>query len=281
VAGLFLFTDEGWRKVSIIGATVKHKVFGTGTVTALTDEVVTVSFYGVERRFIYPDAFEKFLTFSCQELQTHIEEEILKRAIIAKRQKKYEQEQRARRQKLLNYRIAANSHLVVNVPCEQVDNVLQTLSFSTGVYFSGESIGMPRIADRVKPNSVCFITSCQKEQAERERMLVGAFMVAEDFFGDEAGNGIVKGHPKHHLAMPENQYLNFWELADQSAPLRWGKTAFRYCSAALANRMLSEMVAVVQETDQEEKSLELYQYFCAINQLRHLVEQKQDDAESR
>ena len=73
--------------MSIIGATVIHKVFGTGTVTALTDKVVTVIFYGVERRFIYPDAFETFLTFSCQELQTRIEEEILKRAIIAKSQK--------------------------------------------------------------------------------------------------------------------------------------------------------------------------------------------------
>ena len=41
---------------------VKHKTFGAGTVVSYRDKYITVKFSAAEKIFVYPDAFEKFLT---------------------------------------------------------------------------------------------------------------------------------------------------------------------------------------------------------------------------
>ncbi len=43
---------------------VKHKVFGTGTVTAVNGKYLTVAFAAEKKTFVYPDAFESFLTLA-------------------------------------------------------------------------------------------------------------------------------------------------------------------------------------------------------------------------
>ena len=43
---------------------VKHKVFGDGVVLSHKDKYMTVRFATAEKIFVYPDAFEKFLTLS-------------------------------------------------------------------------------------------------------------------------------------------------------------------------------------------------------------------------
>ncbi len=41
---------------------VNHISFGAGVVTEVRDRYFTVMFSGVKKTFVYPDAFEKFLT---------------------------------------------------------------------------------------------------------------------------------------------------------------------------------------------------------------------------
>lgn len=43
---------------------VKHKVFGDGVILAQSDKYITVRFANAEKIFVYPDAFEKFLTLA-------------------------------------------------------------------------------------------------------------------------------------------------------------------------------------------------------------------------
>ena len=45
----------------MVGIKVKHSVFGVGTITAQDDKYLTVEFANKTSRFIYPDAFEKFI----------------------------------------------------------------------------------------------------------------------------------------------------------------------------------------------------------------------------
>ena len=41
---------------------VKHKSFGEGIVTSSDSKYITVKFSDTEKKFVYPDIFEKFLT---------------------------------------------------------------------------------------------------------------------------------------------------------------------------------------------------------------------------
>ncbi|MBQ8880395.1 MAG: hypothetical protein IJY69_06130 [Clostridia bacterium] len=43
---------------------VKHKAFGLGTVVSVNGKYITVKFDSSEKVFVYPDAFERFLTLS-------------------------------------------------------------------------------------------------------------------------------------------------------------------------------------------------------------------------
>lgn len=43
---------------------VKHKSFGEGIITAHVGNYITVKFGEVEKKFVYPDSFERFLTLS-------------------------------------------------------------------------------------------------------------------------------------------------------------------------------------------------------------------------
>lgn len=43
---------------------VKHKAFGEGVITEHVGNYITVRFDTAEKKFVYPDSFEKFLTLS-------------------------------------------------------------------------------------------------------------------------------------------------------------------------------------------------------------------------
>lgn len=53
----------------MIGQKVHHKSFGAGTITCLDGTLLSVSFSAGEKKFVYPDAFESFLTAADTELQ--------------------------------------------------------------------------------------------------------------------------------------------------------------------------------------------------------------------
>ena len=55
---------------------VHHKAFGHGKVMAKNGQYITVKFEAVEKVFVYPDIFEKFLTLAdgtvCDEIKSDI-----------------------------------------------------------------------------------------------------------------------------------------------------------------------------------------------------------------
>ena len=55
---------------------VKHKSFGIGQVVSYNGKYMTVKFQSAEKVFVYPDAFEKYLTLSDGTVSQEIEEAI-------------------------------------------------------------------------------------------------------------------------------------------------------------------------------------------------------------
>jgi hypothetical protein len=65
--------------MTIIGKIVKHKKFGTGKITANMDGRITVLFeQNIEKKFVYPNAFEKFLVFVDSTQQKIVLEDLAK-----------------------------------------------------------------------------------------------------------------------------------------------------------------------------------------------------------
>ena len=68
--------------MDLVGKKVRHKVFGTGTITAFDPATaennsgyVTFEFAAKEAKFLYPDAFGKFIVLEDEEAHAKIEDE--------------------------------------------------------------------------------------------------------------------------------------------------------------------------------------------------------------
>ena len=62
---------------------VRHKTFGIGTVTSSDGKYIKIKFENAEKSFVYPDAFEKFLTLA----DGTVTEEILADIAVANERK--------------------------------------------------------------------------------------------------------------------------------------------------------------------------------------------------
>ena len=81
--------------MTITGKYVKHKAFGTGTITDVRGGHIIVSFETGEKTFVFPDVFSAFLSVEDEELQTYIlnllEQQAAEKELLAE-QKKLEQQ---------------------------------------------------------------------------------------------------------------------------------------------------------------------------------------------
>lgn len=62
--------------MNLLNLKVKHKVFGNGVVTGISDNLLTIQFASKVSNFVYPDAFETFIVVEDTSVQSEILSEI-------------------------------------------------------------------------------------------------------------------------------------------------------------------------------------------------------------
>ncbi|MDO5392808.1 MAG: hypothetical protein Q4F24_17200 [Eubacteriales bacterium] len=254
--------------MELLGQPVRHISFGEGTIRNISDRYITICFTQGEKKFLYPDAFFKFLKLKDTKKQKVLDERNRQRLKIEKAEKQKEQERLIRRRKIRTMKIGPNSQAVFHVELQQAEKIAERGWIQTGHYLSGASKGKPRIPRRLKPNSVCLITGLQKGEEERDRCILGAFAVREDFLGDLCQDGVIEWHEKHRILLTPETALPFWEYFEHDGQIpRWGKVPFKYFSNTIMQRILSELVTQSEDTQQEEDVNEFYRYFCRMNRL--------------
>lgn len=264
--------------MDIIGQTIEHKEFGNGVIENVADGVVTVQFRETEKKFVYPDAFKTHLVLRNKKKLRYVTDQIAEKEAQLDRRRKMELKEQERRRKLHSFTVTPNSHAVFNVSPEDAEEVRENCRVSTGRYLSGASKGQCRVAERLKPNSVCLMTSRPLGQEEGARRIIGAFLVREDFLGEDVRNGVVDGHPEYRMILSPETPMLFWPYFPQDRAPRWGNTAFKYCSGAVINQILSEMLKKLVGSGQSDRAWRFYKQFCKINWLPFLVEPEPEEA---
>ena len=255
--------------MQLTGQAVKHTAFGKGIVTGQEDNIIIVSFPQGEKRFLYPDAFRKFLTFHNQQAAEQVGSLLRQRADRREEQLQALLEEQERQQRIHSFKISVNSQAAFALELAGEPDPLRDWKLSTGVYLSGSAKGEPRIPDKLKPNSACLLTRRGPEEGEEDRQIVGVFMVPEDFFGDACADGLIPAHPLHRLALDPQQQRSFWDyFPEAKSRSRWGGTSFKYCSNAVVQRILFDLREQLRGTAQESCSQELYGYYCRQNRLQ-------------
>ncbi len=254
--------------MQLVGQKVEHGMFGQGLITDCSDNIVTVSFPQGDKKFIYPDAFASFITLKDGSIQNEIQAGIDKQLEAAAAKNQALAEEHARRQRIRNLKITPNSQAAFNVDMNELDEIFAAGAVSTGCYLSGYSKGEPRIPSKLRPNSACLLTVLPPDSPEKERQILGAFMVKEDFWGDSCSNGMVEAHEQHTLRLGAENSLLFWDYFDYNEPIpRWGRTVFKYFPNSTMQKVLLDFMQALQGTEDEPLIQEFYQYFCKINRL--------------
>ena len=254
---------ERVSNMQLTGQNVNHTAFGEGVIKGQKGNIITVEFPQGEKRFLYPDVFEQYLTMSDPAAAQKIETLLHSREEQKNEELQAILEEQERVQRLQNFKISATSQAAFSLDLEPLD---ADWSIHTGAYLSGCSKGEPRVPEKLKPNSACLLT--EKGETEEERRIVGLFMVPEDYFGDEHPEGIVFAHPEYRIRLTGAQTLSFWDyFRDAKRKPRWGSTAFKYFSNKVMQHILFDLQDVLKDTDQEELAKDFYSYYNRLNRM--------------
>lgn len=258
---------------------VVHKIFGKGSIVDWNDDYVVVNFKSGSKEFVYPDAFEKYLTIvdkraanSVDKIleKLEIEREIEEQRIEEKRVMELEEQQRLLRiEKLKKQRIHKSSQVAFNCKAEELESVFNDWRIFTGTIKSGVNKGKINKLIRVQQNSACLITSKNSGASEKERYITGFYMVDENFVGRLCEDGYIPAHPDYRIKLTkeEAKTMPFWKYyVNERYPdnMTWSGR-YRYFDNVLMAQILKDILSL--KGVQQNQPQEIFDYFCLVNQI--------------
>lgn len=261
------------------GKSIQHISFGAGVITELKENMITVSFPQGDKKFLYPDAFERFLSLKDENAQTRIEQKLDLINQEKEDQKIANHLEQERLQRLRDLKISPKAQAAFGLIENNPEDVFSNWTLHAGHYLSGVSKGEPRIPARLKPNSACLLTQLEKGKSEKERQIIGVVMVQDDFFGTYCRDGIIPLHEEQRLVIAAGEVAPFWSYfeADEQ-PVKWGNTEIKYFANTIMQKILLELKQTITDPTRQKTADNLYRYFTSINRLADVEVQPLSEA---
>lgn len=280
--------------MNLISKKVTHKQFGIGSIVQHNDSSIEIHFATENKKFIYPDAFGKHLKLHDQSDANALEKIIQKREIEQKEEKrKREEEEKLQRknrelrlehEKLMrNHKLHSESQLVFWCDTEEQSKAFSEWKVFSGVTKSGTNKGMPSKPIRLYPNSAVLLTALDSDQPEKNRRIIGIYMVNEDFVGKLCEDGYIPAHSKYRLQLTEQEsnQLLFWDYyVNEKSPhkMTWNSGKHRYFDNTWMAQILFHIVSLKSDPKEREIALRFFQYFCKKNNITAQELQKPNGA---
>ncbi|MFS0575672.1 malate synthase [Sporosarcina sp. 179-K 3D1 HS] len=263
--------------MNLINEEITHKVFGEGNIVDHEGSIITIDFNEDIKKFVYPDAFGKFITLNDRNtakslkkilLKKEMEEEELDRQRAEKIERQVLEQQR--RERLKNHKIHESSQLVFWLDEEEQQNVFTDWQVSTGMIQSGKNKGQPNRVARLGPNSAVLLTARESDQPETERRILGLYLVEETYSGNLGDNGMIPSHAEFRIELTEQEAekMLFWNYyINQNYPHRttWNSGKHRYFDNVWTAQILQDIIALQTDDEHIKKSKNLLEYFCQMN----------------
>jgi hypothetical protein len=263
--------------MNLINEEITHKVFGVGSIVEQNESIITIDFNDFIKKFIYPDAFEKFIKLNdrntAKSLQKIFAKEAMKREAL-EREEEAIRTQRAleqqRREKLKNLKIHESSQVVLSLDEEEQQRVFIDWQASAGTVQNGVNKDQPNKVARMLPNSACLLTARGKDQPETERRILGLYMVNETFIGDLSHDGVIPSHAEFRLKLTDQEAANmlFWNYyMNKSFPQRttWNSGKYRYFDNVWTAQILKDIIALRTDEEKIKEATSFLEYFCQMN----------------
>lgn len=265
--------------MNLIDKKITHKVFGEGHIVDHAESIITVEFNEDIKKFVYPDAFGKFITLNDRNSAEHLKEILLKRereeeALERKLEEEREQQalEQQRREKLKNLKIHESSQIVFWLDEEEQKSVFTDWTVFTGRLQSGINKGQPNRVARLNPNSAGLLTARESDQPETERRILGLYMVSETFSGNLSNDGMVPSHAEYRIELTDQEaekmlFWNYYINKNQPQQTAWNSGKYRYFDNVWTAQILKDIVALRTDEEQIQEVYNFLEYFCQMNSL--------------
>lgn len=265
--------------MNLINEEITHKVFGDGSIVKQEASIITIEFDNETKKFVYPDAFGKYITLHNRDTAKSLKEIISKRELKAEALEKKQKEERERQElerqrqeKLKNLKIHESSQIVFWLDDEEQQNVFTDWKVSTGKIQSGKNKGQPNRAVRVQPNSVGLLTAREDNQQETERQIIGLFMVNESFSGSHNEDGIVPAHAEFRIELTEQEaekmlFWNYYLNKNYPQQTTWNSGKYRYYDNVWTAQILKDIITIKTDEKEIKEVQSFLEYFCEMNAL--------------
>jgi len=280
---------EGEHTMDLVNKQVMHKSFGKGRVVKYNDSYVVISFPLGNKKFVFPDAFGTYVTLVDQRAANFARKMIQKRKkerkeeeLKPKKLKAFQDEKRKRlleRERLVKKRktrksrkIHPRSQSVFWCKAEEQNSVFTRWNIFTGVIKSGKNKGQPRRLARMNSNSACLLTARDSDMLEKDRCIIGAFMVNEAFSAKLCKDGYIPAHPEYRLRLSkqESEKMLFWNYyVNKRYPhkMTWNSGRHRYFDNIWMAQILHDIISLKKDPQERELVQRFFEYFCQMNRI--------------
>lgn len=270
--------------MNLVNKKVTHKRFGKGNVIKHNDSFIEIHFKSESKKFVFPDAFAKHLKLHDKRASDSLEKVIQKKELDREKEEQEKEEeknlQRKEQQLLLehkklmkNHKLHPKSQMVFWCDVEDQSRVFTEWKVYTGAIKSGNNKGKSNKPTRIYKNSVCVLTARNSSMPEKDRRILGVYMVNEDFIGKFCEDGYIPAHSEYRLQLTEQESdrMRFWKYyVNETSPHRmtWNTGKYRYFDNVWMAQILLDIVSLKSDTQERELAQKFFDHFCRMNQIR-------------
>ncbi|MCM3541304.1 malate synthase [Priestia endophytica] len=267
--------------MNLINKKVTHERFGMGSIVKYNDSSIEIHFASENKKFVFPDVFGKHLKLHDKSVANSLEKIIQKKETERKEEEwKKEEEKKLHRknqelrwghEKLMkNHKLHPESQMVFWCDTEEQNSSFSEWKVFSGVIKSGNNKGKPTKPIRLHSNSAVLLTAIDSSMPEKDRRILGVYMVNEDYIGKLCEDGYIPAHSKYRLQLTEQEsdQMLFWEYyVNGKFPekMTWNTGKYRYFDNSWMAQMLLDIVSLKSDPKEREQAQQFFEHFCKMN----------------
>ncbi|HWL23583.1 MAG TPA: malate synthase [Ureibacillus sp.] len=269
--------------MNLINKKVTHKRFGLGNIVKHNESSIEIHFASESKKFVFPDVFENHLKLHDENMATSLDQMIQKKEQERKEEEwKKEEEQKQQRKnhelrlehdKLMrNHKLHPESQMVFWCDSEEIDSSFSQWKVFSGVIKSGNNKGKPNKPIRLHQNSAVLLTAIDPNMPEKDRRILGVYMVNENFIGKLCEDGNISAHSKFKLQLTEQEsdQMLFWKYyLNEKTPdkMTWNSGKYRYFDNLWMAQILLDIVSLKSDPKEREFAQQFYKHYCKMNRI--------------
>ncbi|WP_068672210.1 malate synthase [Oceanobacillus sp. Castelsardo] len=270
--------------MNLINKKVTHKFFGTGSIVKYNDSFIEIHFATENKKFVFPDVFRRHLKLHDENAANSLEKVIQKKEMERKKEEWKKEEERIRQHKeqqlrleheklMKNHKLHPKSQMVFWCDTEEQNSSFSEWKVFSGVIKSGTNKGKPNKPIRMHQNSACLLTARDSSMPEKDRRILGVYMVNEDFIGKLCEDGYIPAHTEYKLQLTEqeSEQMLFWKYyVNEKFPhkMTWNTGKYRYFDNLWMAQILFDIISLKSDPQERELAQRFFEHFCKMNQIR-------------